>query len=369
MAAVLRIIHEFRNMFYYRHLGISTRKCSEEVLIKEKALHIPVMVNEVLECLRPQPGQIFIDMTFGAGGHSQRILESARDIKMFILDRDPVSYSIARKLAARFPGQVEPLLGRFSELPELLRSHGIRHNSIDGILFDLGCSSMQFDVGERGFSLSKDGPLDMRMDGDRFPDQPTAADVLANVDEQDLVKILKVYGEEKQAKKIARAVIEARYTFKKLETTSELGDLVASVCVNEERLDKLQRHAHSATKTFQALRIFVNNEINELNYGMIIAETYLKVGGKLVTITFHSLEDRIVKRHLLGNVIDNAINPLPLKYTNHSLWYDRNDIDSLLHSNWKLMHKHVLTPSAEEVSANPRSRSAKLRAATKVSDK
>ncbi|XP_021933805.1 probable methyltransferase-like protein 15 homolog isoform X2 [Zootermopsis nevadensis] len=278
MAAVSRIIHKFRSMCYYTHVGISTRTFSQEVLTKEKPIHIPVMVNEVLECLKPQPGQIFIDMTFGAGGHSQCILESAPDIKLFVLDRDPVSYSIASRLAGKFPGQVEPLLGKFSELPELLRSHGVRHNSIDGILFDLGCSSMQFDVAERGFSVSKDGPLDMRMDGYRFPEQPTAADVLANANEEDLVKILKVYGEEKQAKKITRAVIEARYTFKKLETTSELGELVASVCVDEERLDKLQRHAHSATKTFQALRIFVNNEINELNYGMILAETYLKVG-------------------------------------------------------------------------------------------
>lgn len=367
MTAILRKIPMFRNICQYIHFGVLTRTYSQKEVVKtEELLHIPVMVNEVLECLQPEPGQTFIDMTFGAGGHSQRILESAPDIKLFVLDRDPVSYSIARRLAVRFPGQVEPLLGRFSELPVLLKSHGIKHNSIDGILFDLGCSSMQFDVAERGFSVSKDGPLDMRMDGDRFPEEPTAADILAKVDEEDLVKILRVYGEEKQAKKIARAVIEARYTFKKLQTTSELGDLVASVCVDEERLDKLQRRVHSATKTFQALRIFVNNEVNELNYGMIVAETYLKVGGKLVTLTFHSLEDRIVKRHLLGNVIDNAINPLPLKYTNASLWYDRNEVDSLLHSNWKLIHKHVLTPSVEEISANPRGRSAKLRAATKV---
>jgi len=368
MTAVLRRIHKFRNICHHVHFGISTNSGSQKEFLIQGELHTPVMVNEVLECLQPQPGQVFIDMTFGAGGHSERILESAPDIRLIVLDRDPVAYSIARRLAVKFPGQVEPLLGRFSELPVLLRSRGIRHNSIDGILFDFGCSSMQFDVAERGFSVSKNGPLDMRMDGPRFPEEPTVADVLAKVDEEDLVKILKVYGEEKQAKKIARAVIESRYMFKKLETTSELGDLVASVCVDEERLDKLQRHAHCATKTFQALRIFVNNEVNELNFGMIIAETYLKVGGKLVTLTFHSLEDRIVKRHLLGNVIDNAINPLPLKYTNSSLWYDRNEVDSLLHTNWKLMHKHVLTPSVEEVTVNPRSRSAKLRAATKVSN-
>ena len=366
MASVLKLVSKIRPLSI-----VTSRYCSQKCDIElegGKIPHTPVMVKEVLESFKPQPGQIFIDMTFGAGGHSQKLLESAPDIKLFVLDRDPIAHCIAKELAIKYPGQVEPLIGRFSELPSLLKSQRIKKSSIDGILFDFGCSSMQFDIAERGFSISKDGPLDMRMDGCRFPEEPTAADVLAQATEEDLAKILKIYGEEKQAKKIARAVIEARYTFKKLETTSELGDLVLAVCSKEQRLDKLQRPAHVATKTFQALRIFVNNEINELNYGMIIAEHYLKVGGKLVTLTFHSLEDKIVKRHLLGNVIDNAINPLPLKYTNQSCWYDREEVDSLLNSNWKLVYKHVLTPSEEEINKNPRSRSAKLRAAVKLVD-
>ncbi|XP_069694900.1 probable methyltransferase-like protein 15 homolog [Periplaneta americana] len=369
MAMVLKRICNFKYIYSQPSFVVCTKCYSQKTdSVKESPLHVPVMINEVMKCFEPKSREVFIDMTFGAGGHSKVMLESVPDIKLLVLDRDPIAYSIAKKLAAEYPGQVVPLLGRFSELPELLRYHGIKKNSVDGVLLDCGCSSMQFDEAERGFSVSKNGPLDMRMDGNRFPDQPTAADVLMHVDEEDLVRILKVYGEEKKAKKIARAIVETKYTFKKLETTAELGDLVATVCSNEQRLDKLQRHAHSATKTFQALRIFVNNEINELNYGMIVAQNYLKIGGKIVTLTFHSLEDRIVKRHLKGNVIDNAINPLPLQYTDSSLWYDKEDVDSLLHSNWKPIHKHVLTPSAEEVQTNPRSRSAKLRAAIKVGD-
>nr|CAD7392168.1 unnamed protein product [Timema cristinae] len=344
--------------------------CSVEVSESQdlpcEILHVPVMVKEVLRSLQPCPGQVFIDMTFGAGGHSRKLLQSTPNIKLFVLDRDPFAHSLAYKLANEFPGQVTPLLGKFSELPQLLSAQGVRQNSIDGIMFDFGCSSMQFDIAERGFSISRDGPLDMRMDGNRFPNAPTAADILAHADEDDIARILRIYGEEKQSKKIARAIIEARYLFKRLETTHELKELVASVCETDQRTDKLQRPTHSATKTFQALRIFVNNEVNELNYGMLVSLAYLKTEGKLVTLTFHSLEDRIVKRHLSGNIIDNAINPLPLRYMSQALWHDREAVDKLLESNWESIYKHVLIPTMEEVDRNPRSRSAKLRAAIRV---
>lgn len=231
---------------------------------------------------------------------------------------------------------------------------------------DCGCSSMQFDTGERGFSISKNGPLDMRMDSNRCENAPTAADVLAKASEGDIYKILKVYGEEKQAKKIARTIIEARYLFKKLQTTQELADLVDSCFTSEYRLDKLQRRSHNATKTFQALRIFVNNELNEINYGMILAHHYLKLGGRLITLTFHSLEDTIVKRHLMGNLVENAANPIPLKFSSHMVNTEEGMMKELMEKNWKMLHKHVLTPTAEEVEKNPRSRSAKLRAAAKI---
>ncbi|XP_006559840.1 probable methyltransferase-like protein 15 homolog isoform X3 [Apis mellifera] len=282
----------------------------------ENTSHIPVMVNEVLHYLEPSPGKIFVDMTFGAGGHSMKILESSPNIKIFALDRDPIAHQFALKLSEKYPEQIIPLLGRFSELPQLLCKYKVNVNSIDGFLFDFGCSSMQLDIGERGFSLSKDGPLDMRMDGFRYPQEPTAAEVLKEITEEDLAFILKIYGNEKYAKKIARAIIETRYTFRNLKTTQELAQLIESV-ISEKRFDQLGRFTHCATKTFQALRIFVNNELNEINYDY----------GKHYTLTEMK-----------------ALNRIP----------------------WKMLHKHVITPTEEEINKNPRSRSAKFRAITKV---
>lgn len=341
--------------------------CSQAIKVEEEQrCHIPVMVDEVLRYLNPEKGNTILDMTFGAGGHSEKILESTPDIKLIALDRDPVAYNYATNLAEKYPTQVIPLLGRFSELPNLLTQQGFKQNCIDGIFFDFGCSSMQFDTADRGFSVSRNGPLDMQMDGDRCPDSPTAADVLAVATEEDIYKIIKIYGEEKQARKIARGIVESRYLFKKLTTTEELSALVESVCGYDHRLDKLHRRAHTATKTFQALRIFVNNELNEINYGMILARHYLKLGGRLVTITFHSLEDTIVKRHILGNMIENSINPLPLKYSSHTLCIDNQIIEKMMESSWYSLSKHVVVPTDEEVESNPRSRSAKLRAAVRV---
>jgi len=332
----------------------------------DRSLHVPVMAEEVLTYMAPLPGKIYIDMTFGAGGHATKLLEHSPDIKIFALDRDPLAYEYAKDLSQRYPGQLVPLLGKFSELPQLLKQHNINKNSIDGILFDFGCSSMQFDIANRGFSLSKDGPLDMRMDGFRCPEQFTAADVLERATEEDLARIIKIYGQEKRAKKIARAIIDARYLFRKLKTTKELAQLIESTLDNEIRKDSLGRFSHSATKTFQALRIFVNNELNEINYGILLAQIYLKLSGRLITISFHSLEDIIVKRHISGNITDNVANTVALKYAHHGKMFDREEFEKLTETPWKMMHKHVLTPTAEEIETNPRSRSAKLRVITKV---
>ncbi|CAK9814376.1 Probable methyltransferase-like protein 15 homolog [Anthophora quadrimaculata] len=323
------------------------------------------MVKEVLHYLKPSPGKVFVDMTFGAGGHSIKILESSPDVKIFALDRDPVAYKHAQSLAEQYPGQVIPLLGRFSELPQLLCEHKVKMNSIDGFLFDFGCSSMQLDTGERGFSISKNGPLDMRMDGFRCASEPTAAEVLEYISEIDLVHILKVYGEEKYAKKIARSIINARYAFRNLKSTQELAQLVESV-VSDKRFDKLGRHSHCATKTFQALRIFVNNELNEINYGIVIAATYLKINGCLVTISFHSLEDTIVKRHMSANITETVANEIPLKYSNYGKYYSQTEMEEFNRIPWKMLHKHVIVPTTEEININPRSRTAKLRALSKV---
>ncbi|XP_018398564.1 PREDICTED: probable methyltransferase-like protein 15 homolog [Cyphomyrmex costatus] len=331
-----------------------------------KDLHVPVMVQEVLTYMVPSPGKVYIDMTFGAGGHAIKLLEHSPDIKIFALDRDPLSYEYAKHLSQKYPGQIIPLLGKFSELPQLLKPHNVKENSIDGILFDFGCSSMQFDTANRGFSLSKDGPLDMRMDGLRCPSQVTAADVLEKATEEDLARIIKIYGQEKRAKKIAHAIIDARYMFRKLETTKELAQLIESTLDGEIRKDSLGRFSHSATKTFQALRIFVNNELNEINYGILLAQVYLKLSGLLITISFHSLEDTIVKRHISGNITDNVANAVALKYANYGKTFDKDEFERLTQIPWKMMHKHVLTPTAEEIKTNPRSRSAKLRAIMKV---
>lgn len=157
-----------------------------------------------------------------------------------------------------------------------------------------------------------------------------------------------------------------RYLFKQLKTTRELCELVENVCDNETRSDMLQRPAHPATKVFQALRIFVNNELNEINHGILLANHYLKIGGVLVTVAFHSLEDTIVKRHIQGNINENMANTLPLKYINSMQAYDKEFLDTIKDTCWYQIHKHVITPSVKEVESNPRSRSARLRAAVRI---
>ncbi|CAK1553330.1 unnamed protein product [Leptosia nina] len=323
------------------------------------------MLNEVLNHLKPADNEVYIDMTFGAGGHTQKILKSC-NCKIITLDRDPNAYERAQKLSDKYPNRITPLLGRFSELPALLKEKGIKQSSVDGILFDFGCSSMQLDNGERGFSISKNGLLDMRMDAGRDPNQITAREVLATANEQELYKIFKVYGEEKKAAKIAQTIIQARYMIKNIDTTKELVEVVDSCCPNEFRLDKLQRPQSNATKVFQALRIFVNNELNELNYGMVLAKYYLKLNGRLVTICFHSLEDTIVKRHIAGNIVNESANPVPLRYLNPLIVQDKDTINQFLDTPWKALNKHVDIPTDDEIASNPRSRSARLRAAIKI---
>lgn len=329
--------------------------------------HAPVMVNETLKWMNLSPGDTIIDMTFGAGGHSKFILEAVPDVKIYALDRDEVAMEFAENLSKKYPGQVIPLLGKFSELPRLLSKYRVKSNSIDGILCDFGCSSMQFNSPERGFMISKDGPLDMRMDGNRDPKQPTAADVLDKASGKDLYNILKYYGEEKRARKISQAICEAKYSFRSLKTTHELAKFLESLFPKDNHVDLLGRYQHCATKTFQALRIFVNNELNEINHAVVIAEKLLKINGRLITISFHSLEDTIIKRHLSGNVTDSVAEYLPLRYRNYGkVWECKEDIEEITESSWEMLHKHVINPTDEEIYVNPRSRSAKFRALVKV---
>ncbi|XP_051046563.1 12S rRNA N4-methylcytidine methyltransferase-like [Phodopus roborovskii] len=272
--------------------------------------------------------------------------------------------------------QIQAMLGQFSEAEALLINAGVQPGTIDGVLLDLGCSSMQLDAPERGFSLRKDGPLDMRMDGDRYPDMPTAADVVNALDQQALASILRAYGEEKHAKKIASAIIQARRVYP-ISRTQQLASIVAGAFPPSAvyaRKDLLQRSTHIATKTFQALRIFVNNELNELYTGLKTAQKFLKSGGRLVALSFHSLEDRIVKRFLLGISMTERFNlsiRQKVKQTSQ-LNSSRGSVESERSSPvraplmWDLIHKKVLTPEDQDIQENPRGRSAKLRAAIKL---
>ncbi|XP_078270984.1 12S rRNA N(4)-cytidine methyltransferase METTL15 [Rhinoraja longicauda] len=338
----------------------------------EVCLHKPVMVKEIVQHLSPKPGQVFLDMTFGAGGHTKAILSQAPDISVFALDRDPMAYGIAQQVSETYHGRIQPLLGRFSQLADLLAASGVEADTFDGIVIDAGCSSMQFDIPCRGFALSQDGPLDMRMDGNRYPDMPTAADVVNALDQHSLASILRIYGEERHARKIAAAIVQARSIYP-ITHTLQLASIVAGAfpgTATYARKDLLQRSAHVATKTFQALRIFVNDELNELLKGLKAAGTFLKAQGCLVALTFHSLEDRIVKRFLHDIDFSERPNLSSGQKIRQGLRKETEIVGTCLPEmktlDWSSIRKKVLTPDSQEIQENPRGRSAKLRAAIKL---
>ncbi|KAM9825966.1 probable methyltransferase-like protein 15 isoform X2 [Syngnathus typhle] len=341
-------------------------KLEELHVSNEKPPHVPAMLKEVLQHLDIHPGQVVLDMTFGGGGHTKAILEAVSDVTVLALDRDPMAIHLAQELAKENPGRIKPLLGLFSELEALLASVHVKAGSIDAVLLDAGCSSMQMDHAERGFSLSKDGPLDMRMDGERFSDMPCAADVVNTLDQQALASILSAYGEERHARKIASAIVEARRV-NPITRTQQLASVVAEsfpAAAIYARKDKLHRPAHVATKTFQALRIFVNDELNQLHAALRAAQTALRSGGRLCIITFHSLEDRLVKRFLRGDDLSHLEKDhfgLAKKGTGKDkLVGTKKDIASAY---WRPLFKKVITPNKDDVKENARARSAKLRVA------
>jgi len=376
---------------FLRHFSSINQNVNKQSVDKSLDLgHTPVMAREILNALRPKDGQTFIDMTFGSGGHTKHLLATNKKIRVYALDRDPIAYQKAivlseSKLLSANGQKVIPLLGRFSEFPTLMAKNNIDHQSIDGVIFDLGASSMQFDDSRRGFALSSDGPLDMRMDGERFDEMPTAADVVNTLSAEHLAKIFKIYGEERYAQKIAQTIVDSRFMMKSLSSTTELANLVANISANNPSFDKLVRPQHSATKIFQALRIFVNNELNELNYGLEKVRYYLKRctktdpfknetldlskvdGGVIAVISFHSLEDRIVKKHLTGMEIDDPIDQTfgQKHYSSLEIPSER-EMNQVMSKKWRPINKHVMQPTEEEVLINPRSRSAKLRLAIRV---
>jgi 16S rRNA (cytosine1402-N4)-methyltransferase len=301
--------------------------------------HIPVLGRQAIGMLKPRDGGIYVDATFGAGGYSRAILETA-GVRVIGIDRDRSAIFGGFDLVDRSGGRLTLVEDRFSNLAEICAAQGL--DAVDGVVMDVGVSSMQLDRPDRGFSFRLDGPLDMRMGRDG----PTAADVIAKASEADLANIIYIFGEERHSRSVARAIVAARKEAP-IATTRGLADIVARVVRSKPG------EIHPATRTFQALRIFVNEELDELHLALSAAERVLKPGGRLVVVSFHSLEDRIVKNFLAERgKAGGGSRHLP-------------EIAQAAPS-FHILTKRPVTPEEAEISANPRARSAKLRAAERT---
>jgi 16S rRNA (cytosine1402-N4)-methyltransferase len=298
--------------------------------------HIPVMLEEVLACLSAQDGGVYVDGTFGAGGYTRAILNAA-DCKVYAIDRDPEAFARAETMAKEYPQRLFPVSGCFGDMADLLRQQGVER--VDGIVLDVGVSSMQIDRAERGFSFQKDGPLDMRMSSEG----QSAGDVVATASEEDLADIIFNYGGERAARRIAKKIVAAR-TQQPLRTTQDLVRLVHEVLPMHGGIK-----TDTATKTFQALRIFVNDELGELSRALEAAEKLLVPGGTLAVVSFHSLEDGCVKdflRERSGKAANGSRHFPPLSRTQPTFLLKKTGGDK---------------PSDAEIARNPRARSARLR--------
>ncbi len=305
--------------------------------------HYPVMLPEVLSTLSPKDGEVYVDGTFGAGGYTRAFLESA-NCTVIAIDRDPEAVLRAGKMQEEFGKRLIFLRGCFGDALELVNGAGFQ--KVDGFVLDVGVSSMQFDEAQRGFSFRFEASLDMRMD---TQSGITAADIVNTYEEEDLANLIYKYGDERKSRYIARRIVEQRQTTPIL-TTLELANLIRDVVFKSPK-DKID----PATRTFQALRIAVNDELGELERGLMAAEKLLKDGGRLVVVSFHSLEDGIVKSFLYERA---GKTPAPSKY----LPQDSKEVSP----SFALFPKKPLDPSAIEISQNPRSRSARLRGAIRT---
>ena len=326
--------------------------------------HIPVLCREVLSGLSVN-GKTLLDMTFGCGGHTRALLDSGA-ARVIALDRDLTAYNTACDLSREYNGRVVPIHGQFSQIAQLMKSRGI--SRVDGVLFDLGLSSSQLDEASRGFSFSRDGPLDMRMDQS---DKNSSAHQLVNqAPPQMIMSWLREFGEERAALRIVRAVCAAREK-KEISNTLELAQIIETAVPRYGYMGS--KKIHPATRTFQALRIVVNDEMEELKKGLMQTETLLSSGGRLAVISFHSLEDRIVKRFLQGN----TGNALTQKRTSQLKLIVRaarrrqlGMIDASpagrCPSRFNIINKSPITATEDERGYNLRSRSAKLRIAEYV---
>lgn len=297
--------------------------------------HYPVMLTEVLESLKPDVGKLYVDATFGNGGYTEAILKTS-DCRVIALDRDPNVVARAERLQQKYAGRFEFRQGCFGDFTDLVSEQ------IDGVVFDIGVSSMQLDEAERGFSFSKDAPLDMRMSCQG----QTAADIVNVYSEQELADLIYKYGEERKSRQIAAAIVNARKQ-SPVKTTKELADIIYTI------IHKTPNSIDPATRTFQALRIAVNNELGELENGLLGATTRLKSAGRLVVVSFHSLEDRIVKTFFKENTGKKM-------HVSRYKPVEKNNDGKIFAECSK-----AIEATQEEISINKRSRSAKLRYAIK----
>jgi 16S rRNA (cytosine1402-N4)-methyltransferase len=300
--------------------------------------HVPVLLGEVCEALQARRPGLFVDGTFGAGGYTRAILESHPENKVVAIDRDPDAIAAGAPLAARLHGRLALVPGHFGDLDRLAAGQGA--SSVNGVVLDVGVSSMQLDKADRGFSFRHDGPLDMRMEREGV----SAADIVNGAPEAELADIFYHFGEERRARAVARAIIETRRRGP-IATTRQLADLVSSLIRQEPG------GVHPATRVFQALRIAVNDELGELVRALHAAERLLKPGGRLVVVTFHSLEDRIVKQFFAARSgrIGAGSRHLP-------------NAAPAAPPSFRAVTKGPIAPGEAEAARNPRARSAKLRA-------
>lgn len=317
--------------------------------MSDQSLHQPVMLDEVVSTLSPKDGGHYIDATFGNGGYSRAILETAK-CHVMAIDQDPDAIARGQSLVDEFSERFSLAHGRFSQMYDFVQQRdneaqdGLAQDGLDGIVFDLGVCSTQLDQAERGFSFQKDGPLDMRMSQNGID----AYEVVNSASESDIADILYTYGDERASRRIARAIVKARQQAP-IERTLQLAEIIHSVMPRPK-----PGQSDSATRSFQALRIYVNQEVREIEEALEAAQALLKPDGMLVVVTFHSLEDRIVKRFMAerGGKVARPSRHVP-EIEDAPIYF-------------AIETRKPLLPTADEIATNPRARSAKLRAARRL---
>ena len=304
-----------------------------------KIQHIPVLVNEVINALSLAEDEIYVDATFGLGGYTKAILNK-KNCKVIAIDRDPQTKIFANNLKKKFTDRLFFVNGKFSDLDKFLKK--LKIQKVGGVVFDLGVSSPQLDTKSRGFSFKQDGPLDMRMSCEG----PTAEEFLNNVEENTLANIIYELGDEVFSRRIAKKIVIER-SINKIKTTGQLAKII------RDSIPNIKSRTDLATKTFQAIRIYLNDEIKELEKGLIAAEKVLKPEGRLAVVSFHSIEDRIVKNFFLKCFKNNSLSRYLPEITHKK-------------PSLEILTKKPILPTTQEVSLNKRSRSAKLRIAKRT---